>query len=223
MQRQRDGSGFAMKCDGGGLSDGDGLIFPLPSDRRSNLHDTDCVADQPRSVVERGAQRPAVVVGTVGPVKKATKTGVDSDRLPGTFYIDVVTAGKADEKFDVLFEQQRVAVEQTSIFSESRYGATVEKKVSALQLGHCDQVAARALSSGKRSVPSIPSATSSSCILRNEALWALISAHSSGVTDGYGEAPLLDAPLLETMSSSLGMPQIVAPASTPNNPSRHPT
>jgi hypothetical protein len=279
------------------------------------------------NAVQRGAQRPAGVLGTVGLAKKATtvetakkKVATDSDSLGRTFYIDVVTAGKADEKFDVLeiasqdgdctgaaellsdgnderidrefgvsfalpvlaevfqsevaqnaravgglvgecyvgsrggsdvldqdiqrdissrvartslghdgignedsadevlFEQQRVAVEQTSIFSESRYGATVEKKVSALQLGHCDQVAARALSSGKRSVPSIPSATSSSCILRNEALWALISAHSSGVTGGYGEAPLLDAPLLETMSSSLAMPQIVAPALAPSNP-----
>ena len=62
----------------------DGVLC-APSDTRSKLQDTDCAEDAQGSVVQRGAQRPAGVVGLAG--------NVDGD---------VAASGDIDEGFDVI-------------------------------------------------------------------------------------------------------------------------
>jgi hypothetical protein len=70
-----------------------------------------------------------------------------------------------------------------------------------------DQVAAMASSSGRSSVPSKPSATDCLCISRSQAFWASTAARSAGVTGGYGDTPLLEAPF---RCGSFGMPPSLA-------------
>ena len=119
------------------------------------------------------------------------------------------TAGK--------FQESPVAVEQLVVAGECAHRPAIEQEVPAFPAGHDgadDQLAALARSFSYSAVPSTPSASSSSPSSLKAACWASTSRRSASSTKPCSHTPLGVAPLplLETsMSSSLGMPQIVAP------------
>jgi hypothetical protein len=123
---------------------------------------------------------------------------------------------------DLSVEEACVGTEQFVVAGQGGHRPSIQQEVAAFAACHVEEMPKSTSSLAYSSVQSTPWASSSSSSSLKAACWASTSRRSASsmkpnLVKPAGCAPLLEAPLLETsMLSSLGMPQIVAPASAPD-------
>jgi hypothetical protein len=155
--------------------------------------------------------KPGAAAMCVRALSRLGAAGQDGRSVAALLGVTENRLGNTDGAVVVLSDQPGVGVEKFPVMGKSADSAAVEQDLAPLELRHCDQAAARSRRAASSSDPSKPSATNCSCNSRYPSWMRSSDARSSGSIDPFGEAPLLEA-----MSSSLGMPPLVAPASAPN-------